>query len=83
MFKLLSVRRFLPALVRTLHASFCACTRTHVPTHTCTFYFMTDPYLTPKGPPTDPRLRPYGALIDLQRTPVTLNSLFQWPLQLR
>ena len=39
------------------------------------------PCLTPKGHPTDPLWSPDGALIDSWRTPVTLNSHFQWPLQ--
>jgi hypothetical protein len=37
-----------------------------------------DPCLTPKGP----RRTPDGVPMDPQRTPVTLNSLFQCPLQL-
>jgi hypothetical protein len=39
---------------------------------------------TPNGPLFDPEEPPRthdGALMDPRRIPVTLNSLFQWPLQ--
>ena len=70
MFKLLSVRQFLPALARNIACQFLSLhptrTATCTPTHACTFYFMTDFCLTPEGSLTDTQWSPDGALMEPQ-----------------